>query len=107
MLRGRLQRLFSSITVAELEYGVARSKFPERNRVALTEFLVPFTILDFDQAAASCYGIIRASLEKRGKPIGPMDLLLSAQACVENLILVTNNLREFQRVEGLHAENWA
>ena len=100
------QVAIASITVAELEYGVARSKFPERNRAALTEFLVPFTILDFDPAAASHYGVIRASLEKRGKPIGPIDLLLAAQACAQNLILVTNNLKEFQRVEGLRAENW-
>ncbi len=100
------QVAISSITIAELEYGVARSKFPERNRVALTEFLVPFTILDFDQAAASCYGMIRASLSKVGKPIGPMDLLLAAQARAQSLVLVTNNLNEFRRVEGLHVENW-
>ncbi len=100
------QVAISSITVAELEYGVARSRFPERNRAALTEFLVPFTILDFDQAAASLYGVIRASLEQLGKPIGPMDLLLAAQARALQLVLVTNNLKEFQRVEGLHLENW-
>jgi len=100
------QVAISSITVAELEYGVARSRFPERNRAALTEFIVPFTIVDFDPAAAGHYGVIRASLEKRGKPIGPMDLLLAAQARSQNLILVTNNLKEFQRVEGLRAENW-
>ena len=100
------QVAISSITVAELEYGVARSKFPGRNRAALTEFLVPFTILDFDQAAASFYGVIRASLDQLGKPIGSMDLLLAAQARAQRLVLVTNNLKEFQRVEGLHLENW-
>jgi tRNA(fMet)-specific endonuclease VapC len=96
----------STITIAELEYGVARSKFPERNRVALLEFLLPFTILEFDQSAATYYGIIRSSLDSLGKPIGSMDMLLAAQARSCNLILVTNNEKEFQRVEGLHTENW-
>ena len=96
----------STITIAELEYGVARSKFPERNRVALMEFLLPFTILEFDQNAATYYGIIRSSLDSLGKPIGAMDTLLAAQARSRDLILVTNNEKEFRRVEGLHIENW-
>ena len=96
----------STITIAELEYGVARSQFPDRNRVALLEFLLPFTILEFDQSAATYYGIIRSSLDSLGKPIGSMDMLLAAQARSCNLILVTNNEKEFQRVEGLHTENW-
>ncbi len=96
----------STITIAELEYGVARSRFPERNRVALLEFLLPFTILEFDQSAATYYGIIRSSLDRLGKPIGPMDMFLAAQALSRDLILVTNNEKEFQRVEGLHIENW-
>ncbi len=96
----------STITIAELEYGVARSKFPERNRFALMEFLLPFTILEFDQSAATYYGIIRSSLDSLGKPIGAMDTLLAAQARSRNLILVTNNEKEFRRVEGLHIENW-
>ena len=96
----------SSITVAELEYGAARSKLPERNRVALIEFLVAFTILDFGQTDAAFYGTVRASLDKLGKPIGPMDLLLAAQARAQNLVLVTNNLKEFRRVEGLRVESW-
>jgi tRNA(fMet)-specific endonuclease VapC len=96
----------STITIAELEYGVARSKFPDRNRVALMEFLLPFTILEFDQSAATCYGIIRSSLDSLGKPIGAMDTLLAAQARSRDLILVTNNEKEFRRIEGLHIENW-
>ena len=100
------QVAISSITIAELEYGVARSQHPERNRVALMEFLMPFTIVDFDHEAATSYGIIRSSLEKAGKPIGPMDLLLAAQARAHNMVLVTNNLKEFKRVEGLRLENW-
>jgi len=100
------QVAISSITIAELEYGVARSEHPERNRVALMEFLMPFTILDFDHEAATIYGVIRSSLDKVGKPIGPMDLLLAAQARARNMVLVTNNLKEFKRVEGLRLENW-
>ena len=96
----------SAITVAELEYGVARSQYPDRNRVALMEFLMPFSILDFDQGSAAAYGITRSSLEKAGKPIGPLDMLLAAQARAYNLVLVTNNLREFRRVSGLLLENW-
>jgi tRNA(fMet)-specific endonuclease VapC len=67
---------------------------------------VPLTLLDFDQGAAAAYGSIRSSLEARGTPIGPMDLLIAAQAMSEGLILVTNNEREFSRVDGLEMENW-
>jgi tRNA(fMet)-specific endonuclease VapC len=96
----------SSITVAELEYGVAKSRFPEKNKIALIGFLSIFTILPFDDADAVEYGIMRAELEKKGKMIGPMDLLLAAQAKKKRLIIVTNNTREFERLEGLKIENW-
>ena len=96
----------STITLAELEYGIARSRYPDRNRVALLEFLLPFAILDFDQMAAAEYGRIRSVLESKGKPIGPMDLLLAAQARSHNLALVTNNEKEFRRIDGLRIENW-
>ena len=96
----------STITIAELEYGVAGSKFPDRNRAALMEFLLPFTILEFDQTAALFYGIIRSHLDSLGKPIGSMDMLLAAQAQSRNLTMVTNNESEFKRVEGLLIENW-
>jgi tRNA(fMet)-specific endonuclease VapC len=101
------QIAISTITLAELEYGIARSHYPDRNRVALLEFLLPFTILDFDQAASAQYGHIRSLLESKGRPIGPMDLLLAAQARSHGLVLVTNNEKEFKRVEGLRIENWA
>ena len=101
------QIAISAITVAELEYGVWRSRYPDRNRIALLEFLVPFAILDFDQRASAVYGWIRSTLESRGRPIGPMDLLLAAQAKSRNLILVTNNEKEFSRIDGLRTENWA
>jgi tRNA(fMet)-specific endonuclease VapC len=100
------QIAISAITLAELEYGITRSRYPERNRIALMEFLFPFAILDFDQKACLDYGRIRASLEAKGKPIGPMDLLLAAQAKSHNLIFVTNNEKEFKRIDGLRIENW-
>ena len=100
------QVAISTITQAELEYGLARSRFPERNRAALLQFLFPFQLLDFDQLAAVQYGTIRSDLESKGRPIGAMDLLIAAQAVSRNLVLVTNNEKEFGRVEGLNIENW-
>jgi tRNA(fMet)-specific endonuclease VapC len=70
----------STITIAELEYGVYRSRKIDQNRIALLQFLVPLTILDFDHAAAAACGSIRSSLEAGGTPIGPLDLLIAAQA---------------------------
>ena len=96
----------STITQAELEYGIARSRNVDQNRIALLEFLFPFLLIDFDQMAAVQYGLIRASLESQGKPIGSMDMLLAAQAKSRDLVLVTNNEKEFQRIEGLKLENW-
>jgi tRNA(fMet)-specific endonuclease VapC len=96
----------STITIAELEYGVERSQHSDQNRIALLEFLVPFKILAFDQQAATVYGKIRSYLESKGTPIGPMDLLLASQAISHNLILVTNNTREFKRINNLQVENW-
>lgn len=96
----------SAITVAELEYGVDRSQKVDQNRIALLLFLMPFIIVDFDRAAAAAYGSIRTFLESEGTPIGPMDLLLAAQAVSRRLVLVTNNEREFRRVQRLRIENW-
>lgn len=96
----------SSITYAELMHGVEKSQDVERNRVALTLFLSAIAILDFDNYAAEEYGKIRADLERKGTPIGPMDTLIAAHARAEDLTLVTNNTREFDRVIGLGVENW-
>lgn len=96
----------SSITVAELEYGVAKSSRPRQNRDALINFLAPLQILAFDDEAARHYGDIRVHLEKAGKPIGAMDLLIAAHARSLSLTLVTNNEKEFSRVPGLVVENW-
>lgn len=96
----------SSISYAELLHGVEKSRDVERNRIALTMFLSPISILDFDARAAEEYGRIRAALERKGTPIGPMDTLIAAHAHSEDLILVTNNTREFERVEDLPLEDW-
>ena len=96
----------SSITLAELEHGVSKSAFPGRNRIALVEFVTPFRILDFGQSAAHKYGRLRSRLEQAGQVIGPLDLLIAAHAVAENLTLVTNNEREFQRIPNLKIENW-
>ncbi|CAG5070078.1 Ribonuclease VapC2 [Dyadobacter sp. CECT 9623] len=96
----------SSIVVAELWYGVEKSQLTEQNKAALEAFLKPFTIIDFDEQAAETYALIRADLESKGKIIGANDLLISAHALSHELILVTNNVKEFERVGGLKIENW-
>jgi tRNA(fMet)-specific endonuclease VapC len=96
----------SSISIAELEYGVAKSMQSQRNRLALASFLIPFEVIDFDREAATDYGLIRAWLEKEGKPIGSMDMLLAAQARSRGIVLVTNNEKELSKVPGLQLENW-
>lgn len=96
----------SAITLAELEYGVEKSRQKEKNRFALTNFLVPFEILPFNDRAAKDCGKIRAELEKKGQTIGAYDLLIGAHALSENLTLVTNNVNEFKRIADLRIENW-
>ncbi|ACV57650.1 type II toxin-antitoxin system tRNA(fMet)-specific endonuclease VapC [Alicyclobacillus acidocaldarius] len=96
----------SVITVAELMYGIAKSRHPERNRAALSVFLLPLEIAPFDERAAFHYGRIRAQLESEGQPIGAMDTLIAAHALSLDVTVVTRNVREFQRVRGLRVENW-
>ena len=96
----------SSITLAELEYGAAKSSRPEQNREALLVFASPLEILPFDDHAALHYGDIRACLEHLGQSIGAMDMLIAAHARSIPLTLVTNNAREFERVPHLLVENW-
>lgn len=95
----------SSITVSELAYGIAKSG-SLRNREALQAFMLPLQIVDFDVDAAMTYGDIRADLETRGQPIGPLDFLIAAHAIALGATLVTNNEKEFKRVAGLRIENW-
>jgi len=96
----------SSITLAELEYGVCASVNRERNAAALLGFLVGVTVLGLGASVAAEYGAIRADLRRKGTPIGALDMLIAAHAKTEELILVTNNVREFRRVVGLAIEDW-
>jgi len=97
----------STITVSELRYGAAKSKNREVNQQRVDAFLLPFEIMPYDEIAADSYGHIRWQLEKRGEMIGPLDLLIAAHAVSRDLVLITNNEREFKRVENLKLENWA
>jgi tRNA(fMet)-specific endonuclease VapC len=97
----------SSITAAELAYGVSKSRHASKNRHALEQFLVPLEVAVFDQAAAWSYGRLRGQLEAKGTLIGSMDMLIAAHALSLGVRLVSNNLREFRRVHGLRLENWA
>ena len=96
----------SAITLAELEHGVEKSANPEKNALALFQFLAILKVLPFDDLAAVEYGKICAFLQKKGTSIGTMDMLIAAHARTENFVLVTNNVREFERVPGLQIENW-
>ena len=97
----------SSITLAELNYGVRKSLYTEKNQSALNQFLIPLEIIEFDANASFEYGKIRATLEKSGNPIGALDLLIAAHAKSLGTTLVTNNVKEFERVVDLNIENWA
>lgn len=96
----------SVVTLAELEYGVSKSRDVKRNRHALEQFIAPLEVARFDKEAAAAYGTIRAHLEQKGQPIGSMDLLIAAHARSLDVHLVTNNESEFKRVPGLRIENW-
>jgi len=96
----------SSITLAELNFGVARSSRPRENARALEAFLEAFVTASFDAAAASAYGPVRQRLSAGGMRIGPLDTLIAAHALALEAVLVTRNVREFRRVGGLRVENW-
>ncbi|GMV33819.1 MAG: type II toxin-antitoxin system VapC family toxin [Chloroflexi bacterium CFX1] len=96
----------SSITIAELAHGAYKSNQVEQNLSALDQFLLPIEVVDFDQRASSTYGFVRAHLEKEGKIIGSMDLLIGAHALSLGVVLVTNNVIEFQRIPKLRIEDW-
>ncbi len=97
----------STVTISELQYGVAKSQQRKKNQSRLNEFIAPLILLPYDSDAAKTYGDIRYSLEKVGHPIGPLDLLIAAHAMSQNLIIVTNNDKEFSRIKDLKVENWA
>ena len=96
----------SSVTLAELSYGVAKSQHHEKNQAALDEFILPLEVVDFDSTAASTYGILRANLEKQGTPIDALDNMIGAHALSLNLTLITNNTKEFNRISDLKMINW-
>lgn len=96
----------SSVTLAELRYGVAKSEFQEKNQAALDEFILPLEVVSFDETAALYYGTLRATLEKLGTPIGSLDTMIGAHALSLNLTLATNNTKEFNRIPSLKVIDW-
>ncbi len=111
-LRERFNRLaeqlcMSSITLGELCYGAEKSARRLENLQAVEHFCARLEVLSFPAKAAAHYGQMRAELERRGKPVGPHDMLIGAHARAEGLIVVTNNAREFRRMPGIRVENWA
>ena len=98
--------VLSSVVLAEIEYGIAKSARQAHNRKVFEALLAGFAVLAFDGAAARNCGVVRAALERSGRLIGPNDLLIAAHALSRRLTLVTDNLRKFARVEGLAIENW-
>jgi tRNA(fMet)-specific endonuclease VapC len=96
----------STISVSELQFGVSKSTRREENAIRLEEFLSPFEVLPYDQKAAKVYGGIRFQLESLGRPMGSLDMLIAAHALSQNLVLITNNEKEFKHVKSLKVENW-
>jgi tRNA(fMet)-specific endonuclease VapC len=96
----------SVVTYAELQYGVERSSSKKMNQKIIQDFISRLIVLSWDMDAAGKYGKIRSNLEKKGTPIGNMDLMIAAHALSQKCTIVSNNLREFKRVEGLKYENW-
>ncbi len=96
----------STITLFELAYGVEKSQYPQRSKDALAKFLLPLNLINLDRSSAIEAAIIRAQLEKKGRPIGPYDLLIAGMARSQDMTLVTNNIKEFERVVSLRLENW-
>ncbi len=97
----------SVVTAAELRYGAEKSAVRERSKARLRLLLSGLTALPFDLPAVEAYGVVRAALEARGRPIGPLDTLIAAHAVSIDATLVTSNVREFRRVRGLRVEDWA
>lgn len=97
----------SVITLSELLHGCEKSKQPEKNLAAVEDFCSYLTVLPYTAKAAQHYGVIRATLEKRGQVIGVNDLHIAAHARSEGLVLVSNNMKEFIKVPALQLENWA
>jgi tRNA(fMet)-specific endonuclease VapC len=103
---GPRKLLLSSVVLAELRYGADKSGDPRRNHARIDILEADVARLDFDETAALAFGQLRVALEAQGTPIGAYDMLIAGQALSRDLILVTDNLREFSRVPGLQTENW-
>ena len=103
---GRDHMVLSSLVVAELAYGVEKSLHKERNRSALHHLLSTFNILDWDESAAWVYAAHYHRLRTAGTPIGIVDLQIGCHALALDAVCVTNNTREFERIDGLKLENW-
>jgi len=101
------QMCISAVTLAELIHGAEKSERKAHNLAQVEDFVSRLVVLDYTPKAAAHYGDIRADLERKGTPIGVNDLHIAGHARSEGLVLVTNNLREFERVEGLRLEDWA
>jgi tRNA(fMet)-specific endonuclease VapC len=96
----------SVVTESELRFGASKSKAPTRTLAALECFLAPLNVLDFSSRDAITYAGVRAQLERKGTPIGPLDTLIAAHALSREMTLVTNNISEFKRVSDLKTSNW-
>lgn len=96
----------SSVVLSELRYGADKSQQPARNHARLDVLAAELPPLPFDHDAAVAFGRLRSTLESQGSPIGPYDMLIAAQALSRNLVLVTDNVREFGRIESLRVETW-
>ncbi len=107
LAQSRADIALSVITEAELRTGAAKSASPVKTLRLVENFLRPLSILEFTSDDGAAYAQVRAKLERAGKPIGPLDTLIAAQAVSRRLVLVSNNQREFSRVAGLHIQNWA
>ena len=105
-VRHQDQLCVSTITVMELIFGAEKSAVPEKNLAVVESFLARLAVMDYDHRAAEHSGQLRAELQKRGKPIGPYDQMIAGHARSLGLVLVTNNVREFERVPGIRIENW-
>ncbi len=96
----------SSITLAELEYGAEKSKWSVQNRQRMQSFLVNYNIIPFTENDSLAFGRIRANLESNGTPIGAYDMMIASQSVARNLIVITHNVKEFNRVPGIVIEDW-
>jgi tRNA(fMet)-specific endonuclease VapC len=105
--KSRADVAVSVITEGELRTGAAKSSSPAKTLRLLENFLRPLEIVEFTSADAASYANVRSKLERAGRPMGPLDTLIAAQAVCRKLVLVTNNEQEFRRVAGLRVENWA